>query len=183
MTTILTFTDFAGYRRWLDAWKAEYKTLALELRAAKIRQRHDDRLLCGPNHQRGAVLERERIKRRAGINGLRARARDMMAQRAAARARAEKIAAAHRSIAEQPFPLAFDACKEIVFHFNKMALDFPFMPPWVVKAKGRSFYVRHVDAMCHWSTKETPDASTKGAIRFRNCRLEIDADGSARITN
>lgn len=181
--TTLTFTDFAGYRRWLDAWKAEYKTLTRDLRAAKARRRHDETLLCGPKQGRGIVLERERAKRRVEIDGLRTRARDMMAERAAARARAEKIAAAHRSVASQPFPLAFETCKEIVFHFNKMALDFPFMPPWVVKAKGRSFYVRHVDAMCPWSTKETPDASTKGAIRFRNCRLEIDADGAARIKN
>lgn len=179
----LTFTDFAGYRQWVDAWKAAYEALTLELRAAKARHRRDEAFFCGPVHDRWVTVERLRVKRSAEIAALRQRARDMMEQRAAAKARAVKIAQARRSVASQPFPLVFDVCKDIVFHFNKMALDFPFMPPWVVKTKGQSFYVNHVEATCSWATKETPDASTKGAIRFRNCRLEIDDAGVARITN
>jgi hypothetical protein len=54
---------------------------------------------------------------------------------------------------------------------------------WVVKAKGETHYVKHVTADCPWSTKETPDnPSTKGSIKFNNCRLTIDENLEATIT-
>lgn len=52
---------------------------------------------------------------------------------------------------------------------------------WIIKAKGQTFYVNHVDCKLGWSTKETPDnPSTKGAIKIRKCTLEIK-DGTALI--
>lgn len=69
-----------------------------------------------------------------------------------------------------------------MFHFNKKHLEDPTVPMWVVKAHGVTFYVNHVSAEVPWTTKETPDnAHTKGAIKFKNCTLEIDADNCATI--
>ncbi len=54
---------------------------------------------------------------------------------------------------------------------------------WVVKAKGESYYVHHVDCNAPWSTKETPDnASTKGSIKIKNCLLKIDQENNATIS-
>lgn len=52
-------------------------------------------------------------------------------------------------------------CKsyDIVFHFNKKHLEDSRIPMWVVKCKGESHYVHHVnvDKGVGFSTKETPD--------------------------
>lgn len=67
------------------------------------------------------------------------------------------------------------ACKEAVFHFNKKHLEDPTIPMWVVKAKGKTYYVDHVRSTVPFSTKETPDNShTKGAIKFKDVLVEID---------
>jgi len=53
---------------------------------------------------------------------------------------------------------------------------------WVIKAKGESYYVEHVDCSVPWSTKETPTNShTKGAIKIKNCLLTIDDSNCAKI--
>ncbi len=65
---------------------------------------------------------------------------------------------------------------EIIFHFNKMSLQDPSVPMWVIKAKGQTYYVDHVDmeSGVGFSTKETPDnPSTKGSIKFKG-KLRID---------
>ncbi len=65
---------------------------------------------------------------------------------------------------------------EIIFHFNKMSLQDPSVPMWVIKAKGQTHYVDHVDmeSGVGFSTKETPDnPSTKGSIKFKG-KLRID---------
>lgn len=73
------------------------------------------------------------------------------------------------------------ACKEAVFHFNKKHLEDPTIPMWVVKAKGKTYYVDHVRSTVPFSTKETPDNShTKGAIKFKDVLIEID-DGNVAL--
>lgn len=65
---------------------------------------------------------------------------------------------------------------EIVFHFNKKHLEDPNIPMWVIKTKGQSHYVNHVEVMpgVGFSTKETPDnPSTKGSIKFK-ARLKFE---------
>ena len=65
--------------------------------------------------------------------------------------------------------------EQIVFHFNKMHLQDSNIPMWVIKHKGISHYVDHVDVSegIGFSTKETPDnPHTKGSIKFRG-RLSI----------
>lgn len=75
------------------------------------------------------------------------------------------------------------ACDEAVFHFNKGHLADPTIPMWVIKAKGKSYYVHHVDCQCPWSTKETPDnPATKGSIKIKNCLLNISDDNTATLT-
>jgi hypothetical protein len=48
-------------------------------------------------------------------------------------------------------------------------------------AKGKTYYVDHVEANIPWTTKETPNnIRTKGAIKFKNALLRLD-NGSASI--
>lgn len=69
-----------------------------------------------------------------------------------------------------------------MFHFNKGHIVNPSIPPWVVKCKGETYYVNHVESNAPWNTKETPDnPHTKGAIKFKNVDLVIE-DGVAKIT-
>ena len=71
-----------------------------------------------------------------------------------------------------------------MFHFNKKHLEDPTVPMWVIKSHGVTFYVNHVSADLAWTTKETPDnAHTKGAIKFKRCKLSIDEDNNATISS
>lgn len=54
---------------------------------------------------------------------------------------------------------------------------------WVVKAKGETYYVNHVECTVPWSTKETSDnPHTKGSIKLKKCLVTIDDDNCAVIT-
>lgn len=54
---------------------------------------------------------------------------------------------------------------------------------WVLKTKGETFYIHHMDSDCAFSTKETPDnPATKGSIKYKNCWLSIDANSNAKLT-
>lgn len=58
----------------------------------------------------------------------------------------------------------------IIFHFNKAHLIDSTIPMWVIKHKGNTHYVNHVDVSegVGFSTKETPDNEhTKGSIKFK----------------
>jgi len=67
----------------------------------------------------------------------------------------------------------------VVFHFNKQSLIDTTIPPWVVKAKGQTFYVQHVECNAPWSTKETPDnPHTKGSLKMKNVDLVINEKGA-----
>ena len=77
--------------------------------------------------------------------------------------------------------LQIENCREIIFHFNKGHLADPTIPMWVIKTKGETYYVDHVNSAVSFSTKETPNNSaTKGSIKFKNCSLLIE-DGLATI--
>lgn len=74
-------------------------------------------------------------------------------------------------------------CKDVVFHFNKKHLEDSTVPMWVVKSHGVTFYVNHVTAEIPWSTKETPNnISTKGSLKFKRCKLTIDDDNCATLS-
>ena len=56
----------------------------------------------------------------------------------------------------------------IVFHFNKGHLKDSTIPMWVIKHKGKTYYVDHVTSNVGFSTKETPDnPHTKGSLKFK----------------
>lgn len=75
------------------------------------------------------------------------------------------------------------ACDDVIFHFNKKHLEDPSVPMWILKAKGKTYYVEHVNCQKGWSTKETPDnPSTKGSIKIKNCLLTIDDSNCATLT-
>lgn len=75
------------------------------------------------------------------------------------------------------------ACKEAVFHFNKHHLVDPETPMWVIKARGKTYYVNHVTSTIPFSTKETPDNShTKGAIKFKDVLIQIGDDDCAELS-
>jgi hypothetical protein len=68
-----------------------------------------------------------------------------------------------------------------VFHFNKKHNEDSTIPQWIVKTKGQTFYVNHLDSEVGFSTKETPDSPhTKGALQFRGT-LEIVEDESGIV--
>lgn len=73
-------------------------------------------------------------------------------------------------------------CKDVVFHFNKKHLEDHEVPMWVIKLRGETFYVNHVECNVPWSTKETPDNThTKGSIKVKQCLVAIDDDNVANI--
>ena len=82
------------------------------------------------------------------------------------------------------YPIKISNCRDVIFHFNKGFLFNPAIPMWVLKTKGKTYYVNHVDTNgVPFSTKETPEHnSTKGSIKFKNVDLEIDKDANAYLT-
>jgi hypothetical protein len=71
--------------------------------------------------------------------------------------------------------------KEVIFHFNTGHLSDSSIPMWVLKMKGNTQYVNHVDSDAPWSTKETPDnKTTKGSLKFKRVDVEI-VDGEAIV--
>jgi hypothetical protein len=70
----------------------------------------------------------------------------------------------------------------VVFHFNKGHLADPDIPMWVIKCKGKSYYVDHVTCELPWTTKETPNNDhTKGSLKVKHCYLVIDDDNHAHL--
>lgn len=77
--------------------------------------------------------------------------------------------------------ISFNGIKEVVFHFNKKAIEDSNIPSWILKIKGKTYYVNHVNCNKGWETKETPDnPSTKGSIKIKNCDVIIK-NGEAYI--
>jgi hypothetical protein len=75
------------------------------------------------------------------------------------------------------------AARECVFHFNKHHLVDPTTPMWVLKTKGKTYMVNHVDSTLPWSTKETSEnPHTKGSIKFKNALVTIDDSNSASLS-
>lgn len=75
--------------------------------------------------------------------------------------------------------LQSDKRESIVFHFNKMHLLDYNIPMWVIKHKGVTHYVDHVDVSegIGFSTKETPDnPNTKGSIKFKGRLIITNKD-------
>ena len=72
-----------------------------------------------------------------------------------------------------------ETAERVIFHFNKAHLSDPSIPMWVLKSKGQTHYVNHVEFEpgIGFKTKETPDNdATKGSIQIKG-RLEITQEG------
>jgi hypothetical protein len=73
--------------------------------------------------------------------------------------------------------------RNIVFHFNKMHLQDPNIPMWVVKSKGQTYYVHHLDSKIGFSTKETPDnPSVKGSLKFKGTISIVESNNQLIAT-
>lgn len=69
----------------------------------------------------------------------------------------------------------------VVFHYNKKHNEDQTIPPYVLKVKGETFYVNHIDSRVGFSTKETPDnPHTKGSIKFHGS-LTIYREGENTV--
>jgi hypothetical protein len=72
---------------------------------------------------------------------------------------------------------------DIIFHFNKAHNTDKTIPAWIVKHKGVTHYVNHIEVQdgVAWSTKETPDNEhTKGSIKFKG-NLELVQENESLI--
>ena len=72
-----------------------------------------------------------------------------------------------------------------MFHYNKKHNEDINIPPWVVKCKGQTYYVHHIDVDkgVGFSTKETPDSEhTKAALKFKG-KLRIYEQDSLIVAN
>lgn len=164
------FTDRDGYVGWRAAWAKTYATLSSQTKSCKVKAKEEQR---GGNDRRTA--QKELVHHRAV-------GRKMMALLTEAELRKERILGMMRNINDQGFPLDLGACKNVDFHFNRGANEFPFLPQWVIKAKGKSYYVGVVNSTIPWTTHEKLNGSTKGVIRFKNARVVIDELGVASLT-
>lgn len=175
-----TFNDRASYSAWLRTWRMTFREISKDIRSKRAKlvelQRADS--LAGTNFTD--------VTRRAqrDLHYARRVANKMLTLRDEAKLRWERISAMERDLAEQNalFPLDLGECKRIDFHFNKISIEFPFMPGWVIKTKGKSFYVRDVISTVGFSTRNKAEGNTRGLLRFPSGFVHIDADGVAHIT-
>lgn len=180
------FTDYAGYSAWRSDWRELYAHASAEVRQSKNRIKHFQRVIqgmCEKDENRwkicdniGLMIEEHGHKR--------AIARKLNTALETAKLRWAQIKGMKAGIKEQAkeFPLEVEA-KNIDFHFNKKSMEFDFVPMWVVKARGKSYYCHSVVSNIGFSTRETPDhPSTKGSIRFKKGTLRIDENGVAYLS-
>ncbi len=81
--------------------------------------------------------------------------------------------------------LSIDKRSEIILHFNKKHLEDSNVPMWVIKTKGESYYVNHVDVASGlgFTTKETPNnEKTKGSLKIMG-KLTITTSNGEIIAN
>jgi hypothetical protein len=167
-----TFTDRDGYLRWKAEWRMVYKELSQRIARQKRRLKEAAR----SNDPAAPKIQSE-------LQYMRVMAHKMMSLLEDAAIRRDRILDMHKQLAEQnaQFPLVLEDCRNIDFHFNKGSLEFPFLPMWTLKTKGKTFYINHIDANIPWSTRELPEGSTRGMIRLKNGDITIDAEGNATI--
>ena len=167
-----TFTDYEGFKEWRKEWLDLYRSISQDIRETKYKIKNHSRVNDDTSHdQRELVMKRVMAKK-------------LMTVLSEAKIRWYNIVSMKNSIKDQNrmFPLDLGETRNIDFHFNKKSLEFPFIPMWVLKAKGKTYYVNHVECNVPWSTRETPDhPSTKGSIRIKRGHLKIDDDGVANI--
>lgn len=69
----------------------------------------------------------------------------------------------------------------VVFHYNKQHNLDQTIPPWIVKSKGKTYYVHHFTSQVGFSTKETPEnPHTKGSLQCVGF-LHINQEGDSVV--
>lgn len=177
------FKDYAGYQEWRSDWRELYAHASSEVRQSKNSIKNLQReLTSSPDNSEETREQLKAMMREHGHK--RSIARKLMTALETAKIRWQKIKGMKKGIQEQfkEFPMEVES-KNIDFHFNKASMEFDFIPMWVVKAKGKSYYCHSVVSSIGFSTRETPDhPSTKGSIRFKKGILSISSEGHATIT-
>jgi hypothetical protein len=166
-----TFNDRDSYKAWRNSWKTVYSYISSDIRRRKLDLKAQQR--AGADT---AKLQKSLLLQRAD-------ATKMMTLLNEAKLRRDRILAMKKSMEEQvaSFPITFEA-RVADFHFNKISLEFPFMPRWMLKANGKSYYVAHMNAQMGFDTRELEAGSTLGMLRFRQCSITLDADNVATLT-
>jgi hypothetical protein len=91
--------------------------------------------------------------------------------------------ATSRLTSSYPLALKEPRREDIVFHYNRAHNTDQSIPAWIIKHKGQTHYVDHVDVenCAAWSTKETPNNEhTKGSIKFKG-KLELQKENDKII--
>jgi hypothetical protein len=171
------FDDRKSYSEWRKVWKDLYKELSTKIRKMKYELKEHQRKNVDQEHI--AKLQRDLMQERV----MASKAMTLLNE---AKIRWNNIREMEKGIEEQKatFPVSVENARNMDFHFNKKHLEFPgVVPTWIVKCKGTSYYVNHVDCQVPWTTRETPEhPSTKGAIRIKRGNLSIDKEGNATIS-
>lgn len=194
------FGDKEGYQAWRKSWRIVYRELSKRIRLRKNElkamqrkyhaecegmgffiheedtpdgtfTRHSN-CACGSMFEGGGPTKREMGDVQRELILMRRDATKMMTLLKDAKDRRDRIVSMQREISEQPFPLELTA-RTVDVHYNRGHNEFSFLPRWVVKANGKSFYVDHIESSLPWSTRELDTGSTKGMLRFRKCRIAI----------
>ena len=166
-----TFSDYQGYKTWRESWKTIYAVMSEGIRRRKLELKAMQR-----------AGDPAAAKMQKNLPLMRADARKLMTLLDEAKIRWNRIKEMKRSLEEQraQFPITINA-RVVDFHFNKVVLEFPWMPKWVVKVKGQSYYVDHLESEVGFSTRELEEGSTLGMIRFRNCEITLNREGIATL--
>ena len=175
------FTNKEGYLQWCREWKIIYARISEEIKRDKqtLSALMQNRLKKEYHYEAGFIekFQKELVLKRV-------MAFKVMSLLEEAKLRRNRIIKMQEDLALQNamFPMELKDCRNIDFHFNKGSLEYNFLPMWVIKTKGMSFYVNHIDAQIPWSTKEMPEgSSTRGMIRLKYGNIVIDETGTATI--
>jgi hypothetical protein len=191
-----TFTDRESYLAWRGQWKKIYNALSQRIRLRKHAVKHLQRSACATcqgsgmfvmgdkthNCVCGGQSGKDAAKAQKDLFLMRRDATKLLTLLDEAKLRRDRIIAMCKSIDEQPFPLDVGLCSKIDFHFNKVSIEFPYMPHWTVKAKGKTFYVWDFESDIGFSTVNKDEGNTRGLLRFRRGNLRIDEQGVAHLT-
>ena len=166
------FTTRQEYLSWKKSWKTIYSRLSDQIRRRK---------LAVKEAQRAGSSDARRMQKE--LRYIRSDANKLMLLLGEAKIRRDRILQMQRDLAEQnaSFPLVLGDCKNIDFFFNKGSLEWTFLPQWVVKAKGKSFYVNDLSSAVGFSTRNLATGSTRGMLRFKRAKLRIDQQGVAHL--
>lgn len=166
------FTDRKGYNAWRDEWRILYKALSETIRNGKRKTRAAQ-----------SAGEANASMMQSNLHYDRVTAFKAMTLLDEAKKRMKRIYEMEKQIKAQmaTFPITLE-CRVLDFHFNRVVNEFPFMPTWVIRVKGKQYFVNHLTAdSVPLSTHETPVSSTKGMLRFKHCILTINREGNASI--